>query len=197
MEKQQEILDFWFGELFSDGTAQEGKRGRWYKKDREFDALVKEKFGEDVEKARVGKYDKWRETPEGALALILLLDQFARNIYRDTKERYAGDKKAQNIALDAVENGFDGEFLLAKRQFMYMPLMHAENRKLQKQSVLLFRALTEEVAERLKKRVALHYAKKHADIIEQFGRFPYRNKILGRDSTPEEIIFLQQSDSNF
>jgi len=199
MQKQQEILDFWFGELFADGICQKEKKDKWWKKNQEFDELIKNKFGDEVIKAIEGEYTDWENTPEDMLALIILLDQFTRNIYRGKKEMYAGDKRAQELAFKAIAQGFDRELSLAKRQFIYMPLMHAEDKDTQKQCVRLFRSLKDEVVEHLKETVTfnLGYAERHLAIIQQFGRFPHRNKILGRNSTPEEIIFLQQPDSSF
>lgn len=196
-QKQQEIIDFWFGELFADGLAQSNARNKWFSVTADYDREITKKFERDLKKAGRGEYDAWRETPEGSLALILLLDQFARNIYRDLEDMYKYGKAAEEIAAHAIEKGFDRVLPISKRQFVYMPFMHAENVALQNQSVKLFEELYGEVVEHIKEYIFLDYARKYQIIIEQFGRFPHRNEILGRESTLDEITFLQKPGSSF
>jgi len=197
LSKQQKIVDFWFGELFTDGLAKKKMSERWYKKDSDFDKLVRENFEKDIEMTKRGKYDGWKETPLGSLALILLSDQFTRNIYRDTEKMFSCDQIAQAVAKEAIEKGFDGELSVAQRQSIYMPFMHAESKELQEKSVGLFQKLQAEVVDHVKKYVPVKYAKVHQEIIKKFGRFPHRNKILGRTSTSDEIEFLKGPNSGF
>jgi len=145
MGKQRQITDFWFGELFADGLAKREISKRWYITNPDFDRQISVNFKEDIEEAKVGKYDDYKKTPEGSLALILLFDQFTRNVYRGTKQMFSCDVIAQEISRKATEKGFDRELHIAKRQFIYMPLMHAENLELQEKCVGLFRRLRIEV----------------------------------------------------
>ena len=197
LSKQQKIVDFWFGELFADGLAEKKISKRWYKNDPNFDKLMRENFENDIEMAKKGKYGKWKETTLGSLTLILLCDQFTRNIYRDTEKMFSCDEIARVVAQEAIEKGFDRELPMAQRQFIYMPFMHAESNELQEKSVELFQRLRVEVVEHVKEYVPVKYAKAHQWIIRKFGRFPQRNKILGRTSTSDEIEFLKGPNSNF
>lgn len=167
-----QVLDFWFalGE------------GKWWAKDLGLDLEIHRLFGDMQEAATFGDLDHWEETADGALALIILIDQFSRNIYRDTPRAFLGDDKACVIAQRAIAKGFDKRFSLPERRFMYLPFMHAEDLVLQERCVDLCRAAGD--AEGLKS------AEIHADIIRRFGRFPHRNRILGRDMRPEERAFL-------
>ena len=195
--KQQKIVDFWFGELFADGLVKKKISERWYKKDPDFDKLVRENFEKDLEMAKRGEYEKWKETPLGSLALILLCDQFTRNVYRDTKEMFSCDQIAQTVAKEAIEKRFDRELPITQRQFIYMPFMHAESKELQEKSVGLFQKLQVEVVDHVKEYISVKYANEHQKIINKFGRFPHRNKILGRTSTTDEIEFLKGPVSGF
>ena len=154
----------------------------WFSPDPAFDAEVLSRFAELVERAKSGTLDDWADSPEGALALVLLLDQMTRNIYRDSPEMYAADGKALDVAKRAIARGFDQELPKDKRRWLYMPFMHSENLADQKRSVELFAA--SELSE------SLPFAVEHADIVRRFGRFPHRNAILGRQTTPEEAAFL-------
>jgi uncharacterized protein (DUF924 family) len=160
---------------------------RWWKRDAAFDDYLRATYGGDVEAAIRGELDDWASTPGGALALVVVLDQFTRNIYRGTRRMYAGDEKAVAICLAAIERGVDASFSDDDRQFLYMPLMHSEDRALQERSLEKFRELGQGV----------EYAEHHAAIVFRFGRFPHRNAVLGRDSTPEEVEFLKQPGSSF
>ena len=131
--------------------------------------------------------DDWARSPRGALALVILLDQFTRNIHRGTPAMHEGDAKAVATALAVIESGADASFSADERQFLYMPLMHSEDRALQQRSLEKFRELGQ----------SLDYAERHAEIVFRFGRFPHRNAILGRVSTPEEVEFLKQPGSSF
>ena len=172
----EEILREWFGDP-----------KRWWRPDPDFDDTLRETYGDDVEAALRGERDAWASTPRGALALVILLDQMTRNIHRGTPRMYAGDEKAVATCLSLVERGEDGALSADERYFLYMPLMHSEDRALQERSLEKFRDLGKGV----------DYAQRHADIVFRFGRFPHRNALLGRESTPEELEFLKQPGSSF
>ena len=160
---------------------------RWWKPDAAFDDYLRDTYGDDVEAAIQGKLDDWARSPRSALALVILLDQFARNIHRGTPRMYAGDAKAVAMSLAVIESGADASLSPDERQFLYMPLMHSEDGSIQQRSLEKFRELGQSV----------DYAERHAEIVLRFGRFPHRNAILGRNSTPEEIEFLKQPGSSF
>lgn len=171
-----DVLDEWFRDP-----------ERWWKRDPAFDDHLRKRYREDVEAGIRGELDHWASTPRGALALVILLDQIARNIYRDTRRMYAGDTKAVATCLEVVERREDVSFSDEERHFLYMPLMHSEDRELQERSLEKFRELGQGLA----------YAEHHAGIVFRFGRFPHRNAVLGRASTAEEIEFLEHDDSSF
>lgn len=175
-----EIHDFWFIEAGPD---------KWWKKDEAFDALIKEEFEALVQQATAGHLDSWKETPKGALALIILLDQFPRNIYRGTRQAFATDEKAKDIALYAIAKGHDKTFNDDESCFTYLPLEHSEDLADQEKCVALFKALGNDFY--------LKFAIAHKKIIEDFGRFPHRNAILGRPNTPEEDEYLKDPDAGF
>ena len=181
----QDILDFWLG----DGSA---ARPEWFRKDAAFDAAVRARFGAAVEAAIGGAYADWMATPRGALALVLLLDQFTRNIFRDTARMYDGDARALAIARGMVERGADRTLGRYERMFVYLPFEHAEDVAAQEQSIALFTSLARDHGDN-----TLEWAEKHAVIVRRFGRFPHRNALLGRESTPEEIAFLRMPGSRF
>jgi uncharacterized protein (DUF924 family) len=160
---------------------------RWWKQDAAFDDFLRKTYGADVEAAIRGELDDWAGSPRGALALVILLDQLTRNIYRGTPRMYAGDAKAVATSLAVIESSADASLSADERQFLYMPLMHSEDRALQRRSLEKFRELGG----------SLEYAQHHAEIVLRFGRFPHRNAILGRESTPEEVEFLDQPGSSF
>lgn len=174
----QQILDFWF----SHPT-------KWFDKDANFDALIKQQFLKEVEAALSGKHDDWQDNPESILALVILLDQFTRNIFRSTKDAFCGDEKAVFFCKKAIEKGYDQKLSLIQRKFLYMPLMHSEDLATQELSLKMFLSLDDEQTH--------HYAILHYDIIKKFGRFPHRNEWLGRISTFEEKEFLKQPGSQF
>jgi uncharacterized protein (DUF924 family) len=190
-EMAQAVLDFWFG---APGSAQRGQaRAEWFRKDASFDEEIRRRFGEAVAIALAGGCGDWCTTAEGSLARILLLDQFTRNIFRDTPRAFAGDERALATAEDAVARGFDGELPVRERWFVYMPFEHAESVPAQHRSLELFGALALEMGDD----DALVWARKHADVIFRFGRYPHRNAILGRASTPEEEAYLREPGSGF
>lgn len=187
------ILEFWFGRL-EEGFTMENRGKLWYVGGKGVDDGIKKKFGNLVEKATKRELDSWKETAKGRLALIILLDQFTRNIYRKTQEAFASDSYAQELCKQGLQIGQDKELLFIHRLFFYHPLEHSENLEDQELCVKLFQEVMEEVPEEYKKRVKsfLDYAKQHRSIIKQFGRFPHRNEILERESTKQEIKYLKK-----
>ncbi|OYO31649.1 DUF924 family protein [Janthinobacterium sp. PC23-8] len=188
----QDVLDFWF--LAPDNPAHGQSRAEWFRKDEAFDAQIRERFGALIDTAIAGGLHDWAATPRGALAQILLLDQFTRNVYRGTPRAFAGDPQALALAIALTQSGQDQELEPTLRAFVYMPFEHAEDLAMQARAVELFQLLTQlrEGYESM-----LDYAQRHQEVIARFGRFPHRNAILGRDSTPEEAAFLQQPGSGF
>ena len=190
MTTPRDVLDYWFG---VPGTPEHGKeRELWFRKSEATDAEIRARFGADVEAAVRGGHDDWAHGPRESLALLLLLDQFTRNIYRDTAGAFAGDAKALALARTLVERGEDRSLAPFERWFVYLPFEHSESLAAQKESLRLFGQLAAEG-----QAGALQWAEKHHDVIARFGRFPHRNEILGRASTPEEIAFLGQPGSRF
>lgn len=154
----------------------------WFRKDDTFDSAIREQFEDAHHAAARNEYSSWENTPEGALALIILLDQFPRNLYRGSGHSFATDGLALAVAKRAISNGFDQHTGGAMRIFFYMPFEHSESLDDQRTALRLFEAYGDEQY--------LRYAKLHADIIERFGRFPHRNTVLGRQSSTEETAFL-------
>ena len=185
------ILDFWFGN--PDSPERGRSRDVWFRKDPAFDEVIRQRFGDPVSVAAAGGYGEWCNIAGGALARVLLLDQFTRNIFRDTPRAFAGDARALATAEDAIARGFDRELEFYDRWFSYMPFLHAEDAGAQRRSLELFGALAQDMDDAS----PLQWAQKHADVIFRFGRFPHRNAILGRESTPEESAFLAQPGSRF
>jgi uncharacterized protein (DUF924 family) len=186
----QDVLDFWFAEA---GTA------RWFAADAAFDAQIRARFGEAVEAAANGRLDDWAATPAGWLALLILLDQFPRNLYRDDPRAWAADARAQRVALSGMARGDDRQLPAVQRVFAYLPLEHAEDSALQRRSVELFEALLAEAASERRQQFEdyLDYARRHREVIARFGRFPHRNATLGRASTPQEMLYLAQPGAGF
>ncbi|MEP7328200.1 MAG: DUF924 family protein [Betaproteobacteria bacterium] len=185
------VLDFWFApeDHPEHGTA----RVVWFRKDPAFDEVIGATFGEAVHRALAGGYGEWCVDARGTLARILLLDQFTRNMFRDTPRAFAGDVRALATAQDAIARGFDRELDRFGRWFMYLPFEHAEDVAIQHRSIELFTALSHDSSDA----EPLKWAQKHADVIFRFGRYPHRNDILGRTSTPEEVAFLAEPGSRF
>ncbi len=191
MSRSTEILDFWFGK--PDDPDYGKYRKMWFTKNLECDQEVRSRFLQTYQQAAAGELDDWKETPLGCLALIILLDQFPRNMFRGQPQAFATDSQALTYAKYAVERGFDQELLPTQRQFIYLPFEHSENLADQHQCVELFSSLKDypECAS------GVDYAYRHHKVIERFGRFPHRNEILRRETTPEEAEFLKQPGSSF
>ena len=183
----RDILAFWFG------PPPRVERPEWFRKDDAFDATIRARFGSAVDAAIDGAFADWTATPHGALARILLTDQFTRNIHRGTPRAFAGDPVALATAMRAVADGHDRALDALERWFLYMPYQHSESADVQAHSLKLFRALADETD----MRDPLVWAERHAVIVRRFGRYPHRNAILGRASTPEEIAFLREPGSSF
>lgn len=187
---QEEILEFWFGRP---GSAEyRHSRNVWFRKDAAFDGEILARFGVAIETAIAGGFADW-SSPRDALARILLLDQFTRNAFRDTPRAFAGDARALEVAGEAIARGDDGALAPLECWFMYLPYAHAESQELQERALALFRRLRDQTG----LADPLAWAEKHAAVIRLFGRFPHRNAILGRVSTPEEIAFLAGPGSRF
>ena len=167
-----DILKFW----------REAGRDRWYKRDDAFDAEVRLRFSELWRKGAAGELSSWETTDDGALALTIVLDQFPRNMFRNDAQTYATDRQARDVAARAIDRGTDTRIDPVLLEFLYMPFMHSEHLPDQLRCVELFRG-TDNTEN-------LGYAEQHADIVRRFGRFPHRNRILGRETTPEERAFL-------
>ena len=194
--RSQAILSFWFG---TPNSAIYGRyRKAWFVKSRAFDEQIQQQFLADIENAAKGLYDAWQSEANSAVALLLLLDQFPRNVYRGTPQSFATDDKALKVAEHMVEAGMDKTLLPAYRFFVYVPFEHQEAIASQRQAVALFTQLIEEtpnIDEGFRR--GLDFAIRHQDAIARFGRFPHRNEILGRKSSAEELAFLQQPGSRF
>jgi len=176
----QAIIDFWFDEIES---------ALWWKKDAAFDELIMQRFQAVHQAAARCELFSWREHPEGRLAEIIVLDQFSRNIYRDDARAFSCDAMALTLAQEMVLAGLDGEIYPVMRAFVYMPYMHSESAFIHQQAIRLFDQPGMESN--------LDFEQQHKTIIDRFDRYPHRNEVLGRESTAEELIFLQQPGSSF
>lgn len=184
------VLDFWFAEA---------NAVRWFAVDAAFDEDIRECFGHATAAAADGQLDDWTATPPGWLALLILLDQCPRNLYRGDPRAWAQDVKAQRMVLSGIARGDDRRLSPLQRVFAYMPLEHAENMDLQQISVEQFGALCKEVPREQRGRFEgfFDYARRHCEVIARFGRFPHRNAALGRTSRPEELLYLVQPGAGF
>jgi uncharacterized protein (DUF924 family) len=176
----QDVLDFWFNDIEPES---------WFKKDIDFDNKIITKFGKLHQQAVQGELSAWRHSPKSALAEIIILDQFSRNIYRDQPESFAADPMALALAQVAIHKGFDQKLSLSERSFLYMPFMHSESAVIHEEAVNLFRDLG--IVNNL------DFELKHKKIVDRFGRYPHRNAILGRKSSAEELVFLEEPNSSF
>lgn len=184
------VLDFWFSARC---------KPLWFERDAALDAEICARFGCAVGQAQSGGYQDWRRTAEGTLALLILLDQMARNIHRQSPQAFAGDARALEIADRAITAGFDRRFGFQRRRFFYLPFEHSEDPGVQDRALELFSALAAEAEPEHGAEAAeqLLYARRHAEIIHRFGRYPHRNAVLGRISTAEERAFLEEPFSSF
>ena len=183
----RDILDFWFG------PKPHSSRPEWFRKDPAFDATIRARFGDAIEAALSGALSGPGDDARSALAHVVLLDQFTRNAFRDTPRAFAGDGKALATAVAVVDAGLDRTLDHIERSFLYLPFEHSEDPVIQERSIALFTRLSEDSGDA----ALLEWAQKHATIVRRFGRYPHRNAILGRPSTPEEIAFLGEPGSRF
>ena len=202
MKDIDRIIDFWFGEDVGRRSASEiagAMSGLWWGKDPETDREMRERFEPLVQAAGNGRLDDWKGTPEGWLALILLTDQFPRNIYRDTPKMFRFDDVARELCIEGIEAGIDARLEPIQRVFFYMPLEHSENADDQSWCVDLMHGLARAAEDSDRKTFDgfVEFAEAHRRIIDRFGRFPHRNAILGRDSSEEELEFLREPGSSF
>jgi uncharacterized protein (DUF924 family) len=200
MNHIEEILDFWF-----EGVDEAGISGppsclaRWFGGDATLDSEIRDRFGATLESAIGGELDDWVESPRGTTALVLVLDQFTRNVFRGQARAFSGDTRAVELSGAAVEDGVDMRLRPIERYFLYLPFEHAEDPALQEQSVRLYTALAGEIPEDARSLFsgAVEWAIRHQVVIERFGRFPGRNAALGRASTAEERAFLAEVPAGF
>lgn len=187
MADPKAVLDFWFG------PQPNASRPEWFRKSDAFDRQIRERFGTLHEQASAGGLAEWEAQPQSALALLVVLDQFSRNLHRNDARAFAQDARALRVARAMVERGWDHELLPVQRQFVYLPFEHAEDLAEQDRAIALFGEL--EAYPETKGLVV--WAEKHRVIVRRFGRFPHRNAALGRASTPEELAFLREPGSGF
>lgn len=193
------VLDWWFSGDMADAAAVLRQAQVWFGKGLETDHRLRERFGDAVVRAAAGEFDAWIDAPDSCLALVLLLDQLPRNIWRGAPQAWSLDTRALAVATTAVSRGFDRALAPVQRVFMYLPFEHAEDRDAQEESVRLFGGLAHDAPLALRPllQAALEGAEAHAQIVARFGRFPHRNAIIGRTSTEEEVAFLLQPGSSF
>ena len=181
MTEPSDVLDFWFAEEDDE---------KWFRPPPEFDREIAERFGDACQAAAAGQFAPWEETAEGALALVVLFDQFPRNMFRDSPRAFAADPLAREVADRAIARGHDMAVPVERRIFFYMPFEHSEDLADQRRCCALVR-------ERCDLGNYVDYAERHRAVIERFGRFPHRNAVLGRDSTAEEIAYVESRDEPF
>ena len=195
----EEILSFWFKEQELSAPQIDRRMDIWFGEDAVFDHELEKEFSDDVERACDGKLDHWAAEPHGRLALIILIDQFRRNIHRSTAEAFSKDKIALKLCVEGAMEKKDTGLTPIQRVFFYMPLQHAESRKVQAKSVALYNRLAESVSatDQATFLTVAQFAELHKDIIDQFGRFPHRNSLLGRENTAEEDEYLATDSPDF
>jgi uncharacterized protein (DUF924 family) len=193
------VLQFWFGDVDSLGRPDAMHSRRWFMKDEAFDREIAERYGETYADVRAGLREAWLDDPRGRVAYVIVLDQFARNMFRGTARAFEGDRQALAAAVEGVARHDDAGLTVNERSFLYMPYMHSEDIDMQERSVALFTELAADAPSELHGSMvaAVQYAEKHREIIARYGRFPHRNTALGRQSTPDEIAFIAQPGTGF
>lgn len=193
------VLKFWFKEQQLSAPQIDGRMDAWFGGDAVFDEEITRNFSQDVEDASAGRLDHWASNPYGRLALILLLDQFRRNIYRNKAEAFEKDPVALKLCVEGAMEKKDHGLSPIERVFFYMPLQHAESRKVQETSCKIYNKLADAVSPTFREtfQTVAQFAELHADIVRQFGRFPHRNTLLGRENTPEEAVYLTDDSPTF
>jgi uncharacterized protein (DUF924 family) len=205
MDEARKVREFWFGKLplapddlnrrmrlwFGEGLSEDEQR--------EWDEGIKDQFEPLVRQAILGELISWADGPRRRMSLILLLDQFPRNLYRGQARSFSGDEQALALALSGMNSGADAALDPVERMFFYLPLEHSEAQEVQDESIAAYRRLLMEAPEPLKKtfQVMLDYAERHRAVIARFGRFPHRNKMLGRQSTPDELAYIAGGGEDF
>jgi uncharacterized protein (DUF924 family) len=204
LDEGRRVRDFWFGTQQPSAESLNQRLRFWFGGDSsglraQRDRELRARFGSLVEQALGGALDSWADGPRRRLSLILLLDQFPRNLYRGTTGAFAGDRQALPLTLSGMQSAADAALEVVERIFFYMPLQHAESREVQDESVAAYRRLLTEVPQELRAPFegAVRSAENHRRIIEQFGRFPHRNRPLGRDSTAAEEAWLEKNGQHF
>ena len=192
--RSEDVLDFWFGELDSGGMCSREQQKLWFNPPTGTDETIRERFGAAVKGALAGQLDEWATTPAGLTALVVLLDQFTRNMFRDTPAAFSGDGRALALARSAAERNWLPQLPTMYRVFLCMPFEHAEDLNAQDEGLACFDVLLEECSDAARPRIAdfRRYMVAHREVIVRFGRFPHRNIILGRTSTAEESAYLEQ-----
>jgi uncharacterized protein (DUF924 family) len=195
----EDVLWFWLGDVDGDGLADDALTQRWWRKDADFDHEIAAKFEPTWQAIMAGDREAWLDDPHSRLAYIIVLDQFSRNMFRGTPRAFEGDGKALGVAADGVKVGLDRALHGHERVFFYMPFMHSEELAMQERGIELFRALRDQSDGRVREAVAgnVDYARRHRDVVVRWGRFPHRNAVLGRESSPEEVEFLKGPNSSF
>ena len=199
IDRIEKILEFWFGTFPNAWTGDASRQDMWFKNGAAYDSQIFATFGTDYIRAVDGEFDSWTQSPRGRLALIILLDQFSRHIHRGSAEAFAQDKKSQQLCIDGIGAGDDINLHPVERSFFYLPLEHAEDIERQNLSVEAYRQLIQDVPEQYREpfEASLEWAEKHRYVIEQFGRFPELNDILGRESSADEIAFIEAGEYSF
>jgi len=197
--KPDEILEFWFGDALASPEQVDLRSKLWFSRNDAFDRQIQQHFGSLPERAARGGLDEWRGKAFSALALVLVLDQFPRNLYRRSARAFEFDPLAREIALESIAGGFDRVLHPVQASFLYLPLEHAEDIGLQERSVQLFEQLAARAPAALRPRFEqfTDYARRHRDVIHRFGRFPHRNELLDRQPTSEEVAYLESGGDTF
>jgi uncharacterized protein (DUF924 family) len=204
-DQARDVREYWFGSSPLSAAEFADRMEFWFgshdttEAQRAHDEEIRTRFGHLVELAARGELDSWADSPRRRLSLILLLDQFPRNIYRGTRRAFAADEKALHLTLSGIQSGADAALDRIERLFFYMPLQHSESLEVQDESIAAYRRLLDEAPEELRPQFAdaLESARDHRAIIERFGRFPHRNRALGRVSTRDEREFLASEAQAF
>ena len=193
------VLSFWFKEHALSAPQIDRRMEIWFSEDSVFDLQIEREFSDEVDLASKGALDHWGKTPHGRLALIIMIDQFRRNIHRNTAQAFSKDPLALRLCVHGAMEKLERSLSPIQKLFFFMPLQHAESRKVQAKSVEVFQRLADSVSatERETFMTVLQFAELHKDIIDQFGRFPHRNKLLNRDNTPEEDEYLAGDSPTF
>lgn len=204
MEEARKVREFWFGKLPLSPFDLDKRMRAWFggmppDQRQKWDDSIRDQFEPLVQQALAGELDAWGDGPRRRMSLILLLDQFPRNIYRNTSRQFAGDERAAGLALSGMNSGADAALDPIERIFFYMPLQHSEARDVQDESVAAYKRLLLEAPENLKATFesVLDFAQRHRNVIQRFGRFPHRNRTLGRLSTAEEAAYMKEGGEDF